>query len=472
MKFTLVPLLLLSTISCFSQSGKNKPIHTTTKHKHNISYWVTDPANDQMFLKKTVAPQKANSLDATITIDPKSSYQTVDGFGYALTGGSAQHIAAMSPSAREAFLKEMFDSTNGIGISYLRISIGASDLDSVAFSYDDLPIGINSDNDLAYFSIAKDKEVLIPVLKQILQINPHIKLLGSPWSPPIWMKSNQSTIGGKLRPDCYPIYAKYFVRYLQAMQAEGIYLDAITIQNEPLNPANNPSLDMQPNEQLAFVKTALGPIFKSNNITTKIIVYDHNADRPDYPITILNDPDAAQYIDGSAFHLYNGNVDAIGTVHEKFPHKNLYFTEQWVGAPGKIPTDLIWHTENVIIGTMRNWCKTALEWNISSNPTLTPHTPGGCTLCLGAVTIDGDEVTRNSAYYIIAQASKLVRPGSIRIASNTLHNMPNVAFKRPDGKIILLVLNKYPEVKKFNIRLQNRTFGISINPGSVQTIEL
>ena len=476
MKSIFASILVLAALSCSSKSKNDStgttPVTPPIAAVDSVSYWVTDPANNLLFLKRTVAQRAANNAAGTIAIDPATTYQTVDGFGYALTGGSAQHLSAMSTAARQAFLTELFDSTNGLGVSYLRISIGASDLDTTPFSYDDLPVGVTSDSSLQYFSISKEQQALIPILKQILQINPNIKILGSPWSPPTWMKDNNSTIGGSLRTDCYQVYAQYFVKYIQAMKAQGITLDAITVQNEPLNPANNPSLSMTAVQQLTFVKTALGPTFQRNGIATKIIVYDHNADHTDYPVTVLSDPDAAKYVDGSAFHLYLGSVDAIGPVHDQFPQKNLYFTEQWVGAPGNLSSDLVWHTENIIIGTMRNWCKTALEWNLSSNPTLTPHTPGGCDQCLGAVTINGDNVTRNSAYYIIAQASKLVRPGSVRIASNTLTSLPNVAFKRPDGKIVLIVLNKNTSATTFNISLNNKIFSTSINPGSVETIVL
>ncbi len=476
MKSTIVSFLLLATISCSSKSKNDSdtttPTTPTTQQKDSLTYWVTDPSNNLLFLKRTVAQQTTDNSKGTITIDPSTTYQTIDGFGFSLTGGSAQHIAGMSTASRQAFLNEMFDSTNGIGVSYLRISIGASDLDATPFSYDDLPSGVTSDNSLQYFSISKDQQTLIPILKQILQINPNIKIMGSPWSPPIWMKDNNNSIGGSLKTDCYDVYARYFVKYIQAMKSEGINIDAITIQNEPLNPANNPSLSMTAAQQLAFVKTALGPTFQSNNIQTKIVLYDHNADHPEYPTTVLSDADAAKYIDGSAFHLYGGSIDAISTVHDQYPQKNLYFTEQWVQANTSISDNLSWHIENIIIGSMRNWCRNALEWNISSNTTLTPHTSGGCTECLGAVTINGDNLNRNAAYYIIAQASKLVRPGSVRIATNTVTNLPNVAFKRNDGKIILIVLNKSAQSSVFNITLNGKTFATTINPGSVQSIIL
>ena len=172
--------------------------------------------------------------------------------------------------------------------------------------------------------------------------------MGSPWSPPAWMKSNRKSIGGSLKPEFYGAYAKYFVKYIQGMKAEGIRIDAITVQNEPLHPGNNPSLLMQAPEQAKFIRNHLGPAFKQAGLNTKIIIYDHNCDRPDYPISILNDADARKYVDGTAFHLYAGKIDAVSAVHEAHPDKNLYFTEQWIGAPGNLRGDLAWHTRELI----------------------------------------------------------------------------------------------------------------------------
>ena len=253
------------------------------------------------------------------------------------------------------------------------------------------------------------------------------------------------------------------------MAAEGIRMDAITIQNEPLHPGNNPSLLMPADEQDAFLKKSLGPIFRKEKIETKIIIYDHNADRPDYPLTILNDPDAAQYVDGSAFHLYGGKIDALSKVHDAHPDKNLYFTEQWVGAPGNLPGDLLWHVRTLIIGGTRNWCRTVLEWNLAADPSYKPHTIGGCTECLGAVTINGNEITRNPAYYIIAHASKFVVPGSVRIASNLPPDLDNVAFKTPEGKFVLIVVNSSKESKTFSIKINGKNMETALSAGAVGT---
>jgi len=225
---------------------------------------------------------------------------------------------------------------------------------------------------------------------------------------------------------------------------------------------------MEAADQALFIKNHLGPIFQEAAISTKIIVYDHNADRPDYPLTILNDPEAKKYIDGSAFHLYGGNVSALSEVHEAHPDKNVYFTEQWVGGPSNFGGDLGWHIETLIIGATRNWSRNVLEWNLASDPNYKPHTDGGCTSCLGALTID-KEVTRNVAYYIIAHASKFVRPGSVRIKSNLPENLSNVAFISPTGQKVLIVLNKGDKTQSFNIKFNEKQVTASLAKGAVGT---
>jgi glucosylceramidase len=435
-----------------------------------VALWLTNPDGSALFKRQDPDLSFTSAADRapTIIVDEGQRYQTMDGFGCALTGGSAMLIHRMNPDKRAILLKELF-STRGdsIGISYLRISIGASDLSDHVFSYDDLPAG-QTDTGMEHFSLEPEQKDLIPLLQQILAINPEIKILGSPWSPPGWMKTNGKSKGGSLKPEFYGAYAKYFVEYIQGMKAEGIRLDAITIQNEPLNPGNNPSLMMSAAEQGAFIKSSLGPAFRAAGIDTRIILYDHNADRPDYPISILNDPEARQYVDGTAFHLYGGKIEALSAVHDAHPDKNLYFTEQWVGAPGNLSRDLSWHLRMLIIGATRNWSRNVLEWNLAADPNQNPHTEGGCTSCLGALTI-GDEITRNPAYYIMAHASKFVRPGSVRIASNMPEGLPNVAFKAPGGGKVLIVLNDGPEIQVFTIRWAGRVLTTHLNKGAVGT---
>jgi glucosylceramidase len=404
-----------------------------------------------------------------LDIDSNQSYQSVDGFGYTLTGGSATLINQLPAADKANLLQELFGSgASSIGVSYLRISIGASDLSAAVFSYDDMPAG-QTDINLNHFSLAADTLDLIPVLKQIIAINPNIKILGSPWSAPVWMKDNGSSIGGSLQTQYYDVYARYFVKYIQAMKANGINIDAVTIQNEPQNGGNNPSMLMSATEQANFIKNNLGPAFQAAALTTRIIIWDHNCDNPNYPITILNDAAAKSYIDGSAFHLYNGDISALTTVHNAHPDRNLYFTEQWTSATGSFAGDFLWHMRNVMIGSMRNWSKVALEWNLANDPSFNPHTPGGCTECKGALTINGVTVTRNVSYYIIAQMSKFVPSGSVRISSGTISGLTNVAFKTPAGKKVLIVLNDSGNPVNFNIRYKTKWAPVSLANGTSAT---
>lgn len=469
-----VLLVALGLLTSAMASGQSK----------KVDFWLTNLDKSALFeqqpaLSLSKTPETASDTGpAAITVDAKPRYQGIDGFGFTLTGGSAQHLMGMSAAARAALLKELFSTAGkGIGMGYLRVSIGASDLNEKVFSYDDMPQG-ETDPELKHFDLGPDRKDVIPILKEILAINPKLKILGSPWSPPVWMKDNGDTRGGSLKPEWYDAYAKYLVRYIQDMGKEGIRIDAITVQNEPLHPGNNPSLLMLAKDQAIFVKKSLGPAFQNARIKTKIIVYDHNADKPEYPIAILDDPEAKKYIDGSAFHLYGGTIDALSKVHHAHPDKNLYFTEQWMGAPGNFAKDFPNHIKNLTIGATRNWARTVLEWNLTSNPQNRPFTDrGGCDRCLGGVTIDADHVTRNAAYYVVAHASKFVRPGSVRIASgsdvpaakNVDEQLLNVAFVTPEGKKVLIVLNDSDAEKKFTIREGALSAATSLKAGSVGT---
>ena len=449
MKFPMLILLALLALAACDTESVDMPAPSAIP---NHEFWLTTADKSVLFAKQTQAITISSSGIPVIDVDVFRTFQSMEGFGFTLTGGSAQVLFAMSAPARAAVLQELF-ATDGanIGISYLRISIGASDLDERVFSYNDLPAG-ETDTAMAQFSIAPDKTHLIPVLKEILAINPSITILGSPWSAPVWMKTNGSSIGGSLRVQYFAAYAKYFVKYIQAMQQEGITVHAITVQNEPLHGGNNPSMVMQAAEQSLFVKNHLAPAFKANHIDTRIIVYDHNADRTDYPLAIYADSAARAVVDGAAFHLYGGSIHYLTAVHNAYPDKHLYFTEQWIGAPGNFPGDLKWHTNNLTIGATRNWCRVVLQWNLAADPNQDPHTPGGCSECLGALTVNGNTITRNPAYYIVAHASKFVRPGSVRIHSGRTDWLNTVAFLSPDGKRVLIAINNGSTAQAFYIR--------------------
>jgi glucosylceramidase len=433
-------------------------------------------ADGRFLLNKIEAPLlgleqniKTQSID-TVYFNDQIQFQKIEGFGYTLTGGSAYLLHQMPVQNRAAILKELFgQGPNDLNINYLRISIGASDLDATVFSYDDLMEG-EVDPALKKMSIAKDQEFLIPILKEIQSIQPHLKLIASPWSPPVWMKDNRQSKGGHLLPQFYATYAQYFVKYIQMMQAEGLIINAVTIQNEPEHGGNNPSMLMTAVEQNAFIKNHLGPAFKKQGIQTEIVIWDHNADNPNYPIQILNDSLTKSFISAAAFHLYLGHESALSKLHQAHPDKKIYFTEQWTGAKGNFAGDFMWHMEHIVIGTMSNWSSMVLEWNLANDPTYGPHTPGGCTECLGALTIAGSDLKRNVSYYIIGQVAPFIPAGSARIQTTSSNNqIQSIGFKRPDGKKVLVALNTGKEAV-FTIDFEHKKYNFTLPEKSASTI--
>jgi len=404
-----------------------------------------------------------------ITVDAGQKYQVMEGFGFSLTGGSAMLISRLPDPDRNALFRELFlPDGDGIGVSFLRLSIGASDLSECCFTYNDRPDG-QPDPELVHFDIEAGDLEVISLLQEILAINPEIRIMATAWSAPTWMKSNQSFVGGKLRPDCYAVYAAYLVKYLKAMRDRGITVHAITPQNEPLNQKNEPSMIMEASEQVEFIKNHLGPALLAAGLAdVELFCWDHNCDVPEYPLEIFADAEARRYLTGSAWHLYAGDISALSEVHQLYPEMKLYFTEQWVGSDGQFRGDLMWHVKNVLIGSIRNWSRTVLEWNLASDPFCCPHTPGGEARCVGALTL-GEEVTRNVAYYVIAHAAKFVRPGSVRIYSGQQTSLPNVAFLTPAGDIVLIVLNDGAEARSFTIQFQGKQAVATLPASAVAT---
>lgn len=471
-KFILLIALALIQVKCGKPDVDPTPVIPPVTVTNDVDFWLTKGDQTINLQKQTTVLGFGSTYNMypNIEVDDTQIFQTVDGFGYTLTGGSAQVINLLSAAKKQELLQELFGkSATSISISYLRVSIGASDLDSMPYTYDDMPFG-QTDVSLTNFKLSADVSGLIPLLKEILLINPSIQVLATPWSAPVWMKDNNNFIGGSLLPQYYGVYAQYFVKYIQKMKAEGITINAITPQNEPLHPGNNPSMLMTALQQAVFIKENLGAAFQAAGITSKIIIYDHNCDKPEYPIAILNDAAAKPFIDGSAFHLYGGDISALSAVHNAFPDKNVYFTEQYTASTGSFSGDLKWHLKNVVIGSMRNWSKVALEWNLANNGTFEPHTAGGCTTCKGAITVNsGDSFTRNVGYYIIAHASKFVPAGSVRITSNISGNLNTVAFKIPGDKKVLIVENDGTTTELFNIKFNGKWITTSLEGGSAGT---
>jgi glucosylceramidase len=336
-----------------------------------------------------------------------------------------------------------------------------------------MPAG-QTDYPLANFSLAEDQDDVIPVMKSINAISEDITVISSPWSPPAWMKSNGSLYGGSLDFDAYEVYSNYFLKYIKGMQAEGITIDAVTIQNEPLYAAPYPSMNMSPDEQNTFIKNHLGPLFQENSITAKIILYDHNWDNTEYAISILDDPTAKIYVAGTAFHAYGGNVSAMSVVHNAHPDKGLYFTEI---SGGEWATDfssnLQWNMANIFIGTTKNWSKTALLWNLALDENHGPQN-NGCSDCRGVVTINSStgNVMKNVEYYSIGHFSKFIRNGSHRIGTTltgTLSGIDHVAFKNTDGKNVIVISNSGTSAQTFLVKEGNKQFTVSMPGESVAT---
>lgn len=406
----------------------------------SVDSWLTTGDKSKLFqLQPVVNIMNSNPGGYTISIDTAVQYQTMDGFGFALTEGSAEVISALTSARQDSLLRQLFDPVKGIGLSVLRIGIGASDLNAYSYSYDEVPAGSN-DTGLTKFSLSgPDSVYLIPILKKILAINPEIKVMGSPWSAPRWMKTKYTWIGDTLNRLYYKAYATYFVKYLDAMKANGINIWAITPQNEPENPKNEPSMIMTANQQIDFINNHLGPAIQKSGHSTKIIAFDHNCDNTAYPIAVCNQ---SPYVDGAAFHLYAGQISALSQVHTA-TGKNIYFTEQYTSNSSDFSSELASHMNKVMIGSVNNWAKTAIEWNLASDINFDPHTPGGCTTCMGAITIGNPQsFTKNVSYYIAAHMSQVIKPGAKRIGVLTTNDsLQTTAFKNTDQSIALVVMN-------------------------------
>ena len=399
------------------------------------------------------------STTSTITVNSSETYQEIDGFGFTLTEGSAEVIMSLTSEKQEELLQDLFNPETGIGVSVIRLGIGATDLSSYVYSYNDN----DGDTDMSEFSLeGPDTQYTIPVLLKALAINPDIKVMATPWSAPEWMKFDNNYLNN----DYYSAYALYFVKYLQAMQAYGIDIWAVTPQNEPLNTTNNPSMGMTQKDQYTFVNNYLGPQLESAGFgDVKIICYDHNCDNTEFPIYVAQSP----YVDGTAFHLYAGDISAMTDVYHR-TGKGVYFTEQYTGVGGDFQGDFSWHLRNVLIGAPNNYSKTVLEWNLANNSSMGPHTEGGCDTCLGAITVENStSYTKNVAYYIIAQASKFVKPGAVRLGCSST-SLPATAFKNTDGSYVVICHNENTDyTHTTTITIDGQSFSYEIPAGSAAT---
>lgn len=484
---SLIAVLLLAVFTSCASPTATPPsatvptepvINSPTPAPVPVKVWLTTGDQSQL-----LAPQQDIAFTAaaaeqgkTIHVNEQHLYQQMDGFGASLTDSSAWLIyTQLNETQRAGVMSALFSSTEGIGVSITRIPMGASDfVNGAAYTYADMPPG-QTDPELENFSIDHDRAYILPALQAALRINPDLKVMASPWSPPAWMKTSDALGNGSLREEFYPAFANYFVKFIQAYEAEGIPIYAITLQNEPHHePYSYPGMRMEPEEAAAFVQGHLAPAFEAAGIQTKILIWDHNWDEYEYPITVLNDPAAKALIDGSAFHCYGGTVIAQSIVHDAHPDKDLYFTECSGGAwvPG-FDEGLKRDMKDLVIGSTRNWAKTVIKWNLALDASFGPHN-GGCGNCYGFVTITPETETGfafNYDYYSIGHASKFVAPGAYRIASTSFlyEGLESVAFKNPDDSKVLIVANTSSTEKQFTVRWGDKHFAQSLPAGAIAT---
>ncbi|PSL56007.1 glucosylceramidase [Saccharothrix carnea] len=462
--------------------------------------WVTAVDRSEVLAERPpVAFRTGTSPHQTIVVDPDVAYQEVDGFGASITDSSADVLHRLSPALREETMRKLFDPVRGIGVSFLRQPIGSSDFTAEAehYTYDDVPPG-ETDFPLRHFSTAHDEAEILPLLRRAKQLNPALKVMGTPWSPPAWMKTTDSLVGGRLKDDpaIYDAYARYLVKFVQAYAAAGVPVDFLSLQNEPQNRAPDayPGTDMPVAQQIKVIE-ALGPLLRKASPRTKILAYDHNwsthpndvATTPpgedaetDYPFRILESP-AARWVAGTAYHCYSGDPAAQTALHDAHPDKGIWFTE-CSGSHG--PTDppaqvfretLKWHARNVVIGTTRNWAKSVVNWNIALDSTGGPHN-GGCGTCTGLVTVHPDgTVSTDAEYYTIGHLAKFVKPGARRVASTSFGTtgwngqIMDVAFRNPDGSTALVVHNQNDDPRTFAVNVGERTFEYTLPGGALAT---
>lgn len=441
-----------------------------------VDIWLTTADQQKLLARETDVRFVTGSGGAAtaIDVDDTKQYQQIVGFGASITDASAYLIEKkLSATARDALMHELFGRNPGLGLSFTRLTIGASDFSQSHYTLDDVPVGA-TDPTLSRFSIDSNRTAVLPVVKQALSINPDLKVMASPWSAPGWMKATNSLIKGTLRPEGFAPFAQYFLRYIRAYAAEGVPIYAITVQNEPhFEPENYPGMSLNPAQRAKFIGENLGPLLASSGIETKILDLDHNWDLYQSPIDVLRDSTARRYIDGVAWHCYGGDVSAQSTVHDAFPAKDAYFTEcsggEW--SP-KWADNLKFVVGKLIIGSIRNWSRGVLLWNLALDENHGPHL-GGCGDCRGVVTISSTgSITRNVEYYSLAHASRFVRSGAHRVASTSgVDSVETVAFKNADdGSKVLILLNTTATERSVIVRWEGKFVNCVLPAGAAATL--
>lgn len=456
----------------------------------------TTTADGTQKLQKVEKPTQTSTTNGNvINLLPDKTNQSIDGFGYAITYSSCYNLLKMPKALRTSLLKKTFSNMGGYGASYVRISIGCNDFSSTEYSLCDTKGEPGHLVDA--FALQSDEvNYVLPILKEIVAINPDVKVIATPWTCPKWMKVDDITnknpydswTDGHLNPDYYGAYAAYFVKFIEAMKAEGINIYAVSPQNEPLNKANCASLYMPWKEEAAFVKR-LAQKFNEKGVTTKIYIYDHNynydniADQNNYPLQVYNELkgevfDGSELIVGAAYHNYGGDNGVLNYIHEQQEDKELIFSETSIGEWNNgrnLTKRLVPDMKDVVLGTLNKHCKAVLVWNFMLDTNMGPNLDGGCQKCYGAIDINPNgytQYTYNSHYYIISHISSVVKPGAYRIDTNGwwASDMDYSAYKNPDGSLAIVFASSNAADQNFTVYDGKQYVDVTVPSNSVVSV--
>ncbi|MFT7866721.1 MULTISPECIES: ricin-type beta-trefoil lectin domain protein [Amycolatopsis] len=406
----------------------------------------------------------------TINVNENTTYQQFEGGGASFTDTAAwlmNSSGALSQATRDDTMRKLFDPNSGIGLSFIRNPLGASDLARYSYTFDDMPAG-QTDPNLTHFSIAHDQADVLPLTKQAKQLNPQAKVMASPWSAPPWMKDNDSYLLGWVESQYYPAYAQYFVKYLQAYRDAGVPIDYVSMQNEPTCCASYPSTNWNGAGLAYFAKNNLLPALQNAGLSTKVLALDWNWDTyASYGAPTLDDAAIRNHpnFGGVAWHGYGGDIAQQTTTHNQYPNVNAYSTEHSGGTwiSNQQAEDM-----NNIVDYTRNWSKSFVKWSLGVDQNMGPHN-GGCGTCTGLITVhNGDsrsgQVDYTVEYYTMGHLTKFVKPGAYRIDSNDSSAVRNVAWKNPDGSKALIAYNSGTGAQSVRVNWGSSSFTYSL-PG-------
>ncbi|MFJ4340552.1 RICIN domain-containing protein [Streptomyces sp. NPDC088915] len=451
---------LVLAVACLGATGAG----TAQAADPTAQVWVTTPDGTRKLAVETV-PFTGTVQPVDIRVDAGSRGQRFTGAGASVTEASAHLVQGLPADKRADLMKSLFSPSEGIGLNYLRQPLGGTDFNSGgSYTYEDTK---------GSFSLARDQREIIPVVKQATALNPAIRFMGSPWSPPAWMKTGNSLNGGSLKADQYQAYADYLVKAIKAYGQQGITLTDLTVQNEPEFATSYPSTAMTAAEQAAFLKV-LDRTLTANGLPTNVLAYDHNWDHPNYPLEVFDSTQGIQRVIGAAFHCYGGQPSAQQQVVDA--GKRVFFTEcsgtDSANTATTFADTLRWHAENLVVQNMRNGGETVVNWNLALDQNGGPHQGHCADRCNGVVEIANGDVIRNAEYYVLGHIAKFVKPGATRIGSTSqgAGGVQNVAFQNPDGSFAAYVVNTASSDRRFSLTEGGRSLAHTLPAGAVATV--